>query len=64
LDRGSNRGFPTLSSQTEIVPIIRMNPPSAKTAIVIGHISSGYVLQETTNRGIEVQTVTIEPVFD
>jgi hypothetical protein len=41
-----------------------MNPLSTTTAIVIGNVPSGYVVQETTGRGFEVKTVTIVLVFD
>jgi hypothetical protein len=41
-----------------------MNPLSTMTAIVIGNISSGYVVQKTTGRGFEVQTITIVLVFN
>jgi hypothetical protein len=64
LNRGPNRGFTTLSGQAEIVPVTWMNPLSTMTVIVIGNISSGYVVQKTTCRGFEVRTITIVLVFD
>jgi hypothetical protein len=46
LNWGSNSSFTTLGTQTEIVSVVRMNPPST-TSRVGENVSSGDVWQNT-----------------
>jgi hypothetical protein len=63
LNRGSQSSFTTLSTQTEIVSVVRMDPPSS-TSRVGKDISSGYVGQDTFRGRCGVITTTTGFVSD